>query len=120
MGSIQDGIPEMYRISNTPPSIPHDTPSKPLQSIDTYSRLAQERAIRSLRAREHRSEGLTILTCGTVVASGIIIAGWFTAPANAPGLLRFQALLMIAGYFGFGEIIGLWLWRASRTWRKAE
>jgi hypothetical protein len=76
------------------------------------------RAVHSLHVPERRNEGLTILGCGAIVVSSIEIIGWLTASPNDLGLFRFQALLMLAGYFGLGAVAGLWLWRVSRTWRK--
>ena len=59
-----------------------------------------------LTRSSHRVEGATILATGLLVAGSIVLVSALNAPPNAPGLFRVQALVIIAGYFGFGAVLG--------------
>jgi hypothetical protein len=71
-------------------------------------------------------EGLSILGFGVLAAGALLVASFLTAPPESPGLLRFQALEVIAAFFALGatagkglHIVASWLRRPSRWFNRA-
>ena len=72
-------------------------------------------------SRSHRrGEGAFILVLGVLVAGLLVLIGELTAPPQSPGLLRFQALVIIAGFFSLGAVVGKTLHLIVSRWRRSS
>jgi hypothetical protein len=71
-----------------------------------------------LMHRTRRVEGTVILIFGALVVSLLLFVGALTAPPHSPGLLRFQAFVIIAGFFTFGAVLGKALHLAGLHFRR--
>jgi len=66
-----------------------------------------------------RAEGATILGVGVLAAGVLLIASFLTTPAGSPGLLRLQALVIVAGVFALGAAAGKVIHLAASWHRRA-
>jgi hypothetical protein len=69
-----------------------------------------------LTRSSRRMEGVFILAVGLIVVGVLVLVGALTAPPDSPGLFRFQAVVIIAGFFSFGAIAGKALHLAASRW----
>lgn len=74
-------------------------------------------AIYCLRRPDRRAEGASTLVAGALAAAAIVVIGAMTAPPGSAGVLRPQALVVIAGIFGLGAAGGEVLHVILHGWR---
>ncbi|MBX3733710.1 MAG: hypothetical protein KF791_14085 [Verrucomicrobiae bacterium] len=70
-----------------------------------------------LARSSRRMEGVFILAVGLIVAGVLVLVGALTAPTDSPGHFRFQALVIVAGFFSFGAVAGKALHLIASRWR---
>jgi hypothetical protein len=71
-----------------------------------------------LTHRTRRVEGILILTFGALgIAPLLALCVLTNSPPHSPGLFRFQALLIFAGFFGLGAAVGKAFHLAGSWWK---
>jgi uncharacterized membrane protein YedE/YeeE len=73
-----------------------------------------------LARRSRRMEGAIILALGLFVAGLLVLVGELSAPPHSPGIFRFQAFVIIAGFFTFGAVLGKALHFAGSRYRSSR